>query len=74
MMRRGGERDTVAVMGNAAAATKISAEADPVLRAAARARVGAPLTEDERRAKEEGATQAWVEGEEMTAEIAHRSR
>jgi hypothetical protein len=63
-------RDTVAVMGNAA--VKTSPETDPVLRAAARARVGAPLTDEERRAKEDGAAEPWVDGEEMTAEIARR--
>lgn len=54
-------------MGNAALDT--SPGVDPVLRAAARARIGAPLTEEERRAKEEGAAGAWIDGEEMTTEI-----
>jgi len=45
---------------------------DPVLRAAARARAGAPLTDEERRAKDEGAAEPWVDGAEMTAEIARR--
>lgn len=54
------------------AARKLQPESDPVLRAAARARVGAKLTEEERRAKEEGAAEPWVTGEEMTAEIARR--
>ena len=51
-------------------AIKTQPEGDPVLRAAARARVGAPLTSEERRAKEESAAEPWVDGEEMTAEIA----
>ena len=37
------------------AATKTQPEHAPVLSAAARARRGAPLTDEERRAKEEGA-------------------
>lgn len=70
-LQLGARYDTVARMRNAAA-VKVSPEADPVLRAAARARVGAPLTEEERRAKDEGAAEAWIDGEEMTAEIARR--
>jgi hypothetical protein len=54
------------------AAVLIQTETDPVLRAIARARVGAPLTDEERRAKEEGAAHPWIDGEEMSAEIAHR--
>jgi len=54
------------------AAVQLPTETDPVLRAAARARAGAPLTDEERRAKDEGAAQPWVDGEEMTAEIARR--
>jgi hypothetical protein len=61
---------SVSLMANAA--VKIQPESDPVLRAAARARVGAPLTDEERRAKEEGASEPWVGGEEMTAELDRR--
>ncbi|MFT3771305.1 MAG: hypothetical protein QM820_38305 [Minicystis sp.] len=56
----------------AGAAVKIENEADPVLRAAARARVGAPLTEAEREAKAQGAAEPWIDAAEMTAEIAVR--
>jgi hypothetical protein len=54
------------------AAIKIRAEVDPVLRAAAAARVGAPLSDEERRAKAESLEQPWVDGDAMTDEIARR--
>lgn len=54
------------------AATKTHPEHDPVLRAATRARRGAPLTNEERRAKEEGTAEPAVDGETMTDEIARR--
>jgi hypothetical protein len=53
-------------------ATKTQPEHDPILSAAARARRGAPLTDEERLAKEEGAAEPAVSGEAMTAEIARR--
>ena len=56
----------------ASAALKLEPELDPVLRALGRARVGAPLTDEERRAKDEGAAEPWVDGAEMTAELARR--
>ena len=56
----------------ASVAVKIQPEIDPVLRAVARARIGAPLTDEERRAKEADAAEPWMDGEEMTAEIARR--
>ncbi len=56
------------------AAFEVPPELDPVLRAAARARVarvGAPLADEERQAMEEGGP--WIAAAEMTAEIAHRA-
>lgn len=47
-------------------------ELDRVLRAASGARVGAPLTDEERSAKEEGAGEPWLDGAEVTAEIGRR--
>ncbi|MEZ5397759.1 MAG: hypothetical protein R2724_34000 [Bryobacterales bacterium] len=45
--------------------------ADPVVRALARARVGAPMTPEERRAKTEAfAGGSWADGEQVRAEIA----
>lgn len=55
------------------AARAFEPEMDPVLRAVLRARVGGPLTEDERRAKEQAEAEPCVDGEEMTAEIARRA-
>jgi hypothetical protein len=54
------------------AARKLDAPIDPVLRAAERARVGGPLSEEERLAKQEGAGEPWIDGEAVTAEIARR--
>ncbi|MEO7327928.1 MAG: hypothetical protein ABI193_05085 [Minicystis sp.] len=54
------------------AAQRVRPEVDPVLRAVAGARAGAPLTEEERQAKSEGAEKPWVAGEAMTDEIARR--
>lgn len=48
-------------------------EMDPVLRAVLRARVGGPLTEEERRAKEQAEAEPLVDGNEMTAEIGLRA-
>lgn len=45
-------------------------EADPVLLAVGRARVGAPLSDEERQAREESEQGPWVEGRELTAELA----
>jgi hypothetical protein len=54
------------------AAPKAPVPTDPLLRAMARARSGAPLSDEERQAKEEAMAGSWVEGEEMSAEIARR--
>jgi hypothetical protein len=49
--------------------------ADPVVRALARARVGAPMTPEERRAKTEAfAEGSWIDGELVSAEIANRCK
>lgn len=49
--------------------------ADPVVRALARARVGAPMTAEERRAKAEAFAEGnWTDGEQVSAEIADRCK
>lgn len=57
---------------SSSAALELQSEPDPVLRAIGLARVGAPLSDEERRAKQEGAGEPWVDGAEMTAELARR--
>lgn len=55
------------------AARAFEPEMDPVLRAVLRARVGGPLTEEERRAKMQSEDEPCMDGEEMTAEIARHA-